>query len=91
MTTTTPRPDEGAATHLPTTIDPNNSDGSLDGGLGGEFDVCAASLHQFINEPVNQVYAINLIHFISQLSDSLVTACGGLLPLLAATTSPSVS
>ncbi|VDD76135.1 unnamed protein product [Mesocestoides corti] len=56
----------------------------------GECDISAENLHHFINELGNQVYAINLIHLISQLSDSLITACGGLLPLLAAATSPSM-
>lgn len=57
----------------------------------GEEGIAAGNLQAFINDPSNQVYAINLTHLVSQLSDSLVTACGGLLPLLAATTSPTVS
>lgn len=68
---------------------------SSDSADGDEYDVAGsiavAHLQAFINDPANQIYATNLIHLISQLSDSLVTACGGLLPLLAATTSPTVS
>ncbi|KAM3171221.1 hypothetical protein ACTXT7_017055 [Hymenolepis weldensis] len=67
---------------------------SSDSADGDEYDVAesiaVAHLQAFINDPANQIYAINLIHLISQLSDGLVTACGGLLPLLAATTSPTV-
>lgn len=44
-----------------------------------------------VNSPENHVYVINLIHLVSQLSDTLVTSCGGLLPLLAVATSPGVS
>ncbi|KAL5112762.1 Lipopolysaccharide-responsive and beige-like anchor protein [Taenia crassiceps] len=52
--------------------------------------IALSNLQAFINDPTNQVYVINLIHLVSQLSDGLVTASGGLLPLLAATTSPTV-
>ncbi|KAL5962454.1 Neurobeachin [Taenia solium] len=52
--------------------------------------VALSNLQAFINDPANQVYVINLIHLVSQLSDGLVTASGGLLPLLAATTSPTM-
>lgn len=31
----------------------------------------------------NQVYLVNIIHFVSQLSDNIIVAAGGLLPLLA--------
>ncbi|PAV82534.1 hypothetical protein WR25_15898 isoform B [Diploscapter pachys] len=37
----------------------------------------------------NQVFVGNVVHVISQLSDSLIMACGGLLPLLASATSPN--
>ncbi|VDM20154.1 unnamed protein product [Hydatigera taeniaeformis] len=53
-------------------------------------NVALSNLQAFINDPANQVYVINLIHLVSQLSDGLVTASGGLLPLLAATTSPTM-
>ena len=36
------------------------------------------------------MFVVNVIHMISQLADILVTSCGGLLPLLAAATSPKV-
>ena len=45
----------------------------------------------FVNGTENHVFVVNVTHMISQLSDNLVTACGGLLPLLAAATSPTVS
>uniref|UniRef100_A0A0X3PXG3 Neurobeachin n=1 Tax=Schistocephalus solidus TaxID=70667 RepID=A0A0X3PXG3_SCHSO len=54
------------------------------------LELSAAAISDFINDQNNNVYAVNLIHMVSQLADSLVTVCGGLLPLLAATTSPSV-
>lgn len=69
--------------------DINGSD--EDRGNANNCDVPSAGLHTFINDPANQIYAVNLIHFFSQISDSLVTACGGLLPLLAAATSATVS
>lgn len=37
----------------------------------------------------NQIYIQNTIHLISQLCDGLISSCGGLLPLLAAGTSPT--
>lgn len=45
----------------------------------------------FVNASENHVFVVNVTHMISQLADNLITACGGLLPLLAAATSPSVS
>ena len=45
----------------------------------------------FVNASENHVFVVNVTHMISQLADNLVTACGGLLPLLAAATSPNVS
>ncbi|VDO15984.1 unnamed protein product [Rodentolepis nana] len=73
---------------LETELPPSNSADADEYDVAGSMAV--AQLQAFINEPANQIYAINLIHLISQLSDSLVTACGGLLPLLAATTSPTM-
>ncbi|XP_062597787.1 neurobeachin-like isoform X2 [Saccostrea cucullata] len=43
----------------------------------------------FVNASENHVYVVNVTHMISQLADNLITSCGGLLPLLAAATSPS--
>lgn len=44
----------------------------------------------FVNASDNHVFVVNVTHMISQLADNLITACGGLLPLLAAATSPTV-
>uniref|UniRef100_A0A1I7XJX4 DUF4704 domain-containing protein n=1 Tax=Heterorhabditis bacteriophora TaxID=37862 RepID=A0A1I7XJX4_HETBA len=41
------------------------------------------------NASENQVFVGNTVHVISQLADSLIMACGGLLPLLASATSPN--
>ncbi|XP_021348368.1 neurobeachin-like isoform X2 [Mizuhopecten yessoensis] len=43
----------------------------------------------FVNSGDNHVYVVNVTHMISQLADNLITSCGGLLPLLAAATSPN--
>ncbi|XP_048774132.2 neurobeachin-like isoform X3 [Ostrea edulis] len=43
----------------------------------------------FVNASENHVYVVNVTHMISQLADNLITSCGGLLPLLAAATSPN--
>ncbi|CAF3634388.1 unnamed protein product [Adineta steineri] len=42
-----------------------------------------------INHADNQIFCVNVIHIISQMSDILCNACGGLLPLLASATSAS--
>jgi len=44
----------------------------------------------FVNASDNHVFAVNVTHVISQLADNLIASCGGLLPLLAAATSPTV-
>lgn len=44
----------------------------------------------FVNASENHVFAVNVTHVISQLADNLIASCGGLLPLLAAATSPTV-
>lgn len=44
-----------------------------------------------INHADNQIFCVNVVHIISQMSDILCNACGGLLPLLASATSASVS
>lgn len=44
-----------------------------------------------VNSSENGVFVANCVHILSQLADSLIMACGGLLPLLAAATSPNVS
>jgi len=45
----------------------------------------------FVNASENHVFSVNVTHVISQLADNLIASCGGLLPLLAAATSPTVS
>lgn len=49
------------------------------------------SILDFVNSSENAIFVINAVHLISQLSDNLIIACGGLLPLLASATSPNVS
>lgn len=44
-----------------------------------------------INNSDNQIFCVNVVHIISQMSDILCNACGGLLPLLASATSASVN
>jgi hypothetical protein len=44
-----------------------------------------------INNTDNQIFCVNVVHIISQMSDILCHACGGLLPLLASATSASVN
>ena len=46
------------------------------------------SVIECVNSTENNIFVVNVTHMISQLSDNLITACGGLLPLLAAATSP---
>ncbi|XP_076332480.1 neurobeachin-like isoform X2 [Tachypleus tridentatus] len=43
----------------------------------------------FVNSSENAIFVINTVHLISQLSDNIIIACGGLLPLLASATSPN--
>ena len=45
----------------------------------------------YVNASENHVFVVNVTHMISQLADILITSCGGLLPLLAAATSPTVN
>jgi len=44
-----------------------------------------------INNTDNQIFSVNIVHIISQMSDILCNGCGGLLPLLASATSASVN
>lgn len=39
-----------------------------------------------LQRPENQIYIVNIIHFVSQLADNIIIASGGLLPLLAEAT-----
>lgn len=47
------------------------------------------SVLDFVNSSENAIFVVNTVHLISQLSDNLIIACGGLLPLLASATSPN--
>lgn len=54
------------------------------------FSHSTKTVIDFVNAGENHVYVVNVTHMISQLADNLITSCGGLLPLLAAATSPNV-
>ncbi|XP_067362699.1 neurobeachin isoform X6 [Channa argus] len=43
----------------------------------------------FVNSNENIIFVHNTIHLISQMVDNIIIACGGILPLLSAATSPS--
>ncbi|CAF1181559.1 unnamed protein product [Rotaria sp. Silwood1] len=47
------------------------------------------SITDFINHSDHQIFSANVVHIISQMSEVLCNACGGLLPLLASATSAS--
>jgi len=49
------------------------------------------SVLEFVNSGESAIFVVNAVHLISQLSDNLIIACGGLLPLLASATSPQVN
>lgn len=55
------------------------------------FSHSSKSILDFVNSGENSIFVVNTVHLISQLSDNLIIACGGLLPLLASATSPNVS
>lgn len=42
----------------------------------------------FVNSSENIIFVHNTIHLISQMVDNIIIACGGILPLLSAATSP---
>ncbi|CAG2161448.1 unnamed protein product [Oppiella nova] len=46
----------------------------------------STQLDQILQHSENQIYIVNAIHLVSQLSDNIIIAAGGLLPLLAAAT-----
>ncbi|XP_051933626.1 LOW QUALITY PROTEIN: neurobeachin-like, partial [Hippocampus zosterae] len=48
------------------------------------------SVMDFVNSSENLIFVHNTIHLISQMVDNIIIACGGILPLLSAATSPSV-
>uniref|UniRef100_A0A8C1F7R3 Neurobeachin n=1 Tax=Cyprinus carpio carpio TaxID=630221 RepID=A0A8C1F7R3_CYPCA len=45
----------------------------------------------FVNSSENVMFVHNTVHLVSQVVDNLIMACGGILPLLSAATSSSVS
>ncbi|KAM8905556.1 neurobeachin isoform 2-T2 [Spinachia spinachia] len=47
------------------------------------------SVMDFVNSHENIVFVHNTIHLISQMVDNIIIACGGILPLLSAATSPT--
>ncbi|XP_077360670.1 neurobeachin a isoform X2 [Festucalex cinctus] len=49
------------------------------------------SVMDFVNSNENIIFVHNTIHLISQMVDNIIIACGGILPLLSAATSPSTS
>uniref|UniRef100_A0A8C7JBY9 Neurobeachin n=1 Tax=Oncorhynchus kisutch TaxID=8019 RepID=A0A8C7JBY9_ONCKI len=49
------------------------------------------SVMDFVNSNENIIFVHNTIHLLSQMVDNIIIACGGILPLLSAATSPSVS
>lgn len=49
------------------------------------------SVMDFVNCNENIIFVHNTIHLISQMVDNIIIACGGILPLLSAATSPNVS
>ncbi|OXB62206.1 hypothetical protein ASZ78_013937 [Callipepla squamata] len=49
------------------------------------------SVMDFVNSNENIIFVHNTIHLISQMVDNIIIACGGILPLLSAATSPTVS
>uniref|UniRef100_A0A3B5RFA3 Neurobeachin n=1 Tax=Xiphophorus maculatus TaxID=8083 RepID=A0A3B5RFA3_XIPMA len=50
---------------------------------------CTKSVMDFVNSNENIIFVHNTIHLISQMVDNIIIACGGILPLLSAATSPS--
>uniref|UniRef100_A0A673MGN9 Neurobeachin n=1 Tax=Sinocyclocheilus rhinocerous TaxID=307959 RepID=A0A673MGN9_9TELE len=48
------------------------------------------SVMDFVNSNENIIFVHNTIHLISQMVDNIIIACGGILPLLSAATSPSM-
>lgn len=55
------------------------------------FSHSTKTILDFVNSSENVVFVHNSIHLISQVVDNLIMACGGILPLLSAATSSTVS
>uniref|UniRef100_A0A8C4X293 Neurobeachin n=1 Tax=Eptatretus burgeri TaxID=7764 RepID=A0A8C4X293_EPTBU len=48
------------------------------------------TIMDFVNSSENIIFVHNTIHLVSQMVDNIIIACGGILPLLSAATSPSM-
>nr|XP_020146018.1 neurobeachin isoform X6 [Microcebus murinus] len=55
------------------------------------FSHSTKSVMDFVNSNENIIFVHNTIHLISQMVDNIIIACGGILPLLSAATSPTGS
>nr|XP_020146019.1 neurobeachin isoform X7 [Microcebus murinus] len=53
------------------------------------FSHSTKSVMDFVNSNENIIFVHNTIHLISQMVDNIIIACGGILPLLSAATSPT--
>nr|CAH0107648.1 unnamed protein product [Daphnia galeata] len=62
--------------------------GSIEADLHTWRNHSTKSVLEFVNSGESAIFVVNAVHLISQLSDNLIIACGGLLPLLASATSP---
>nr|CAD2170581.1 unnamed protein product [Meloidogyne enterolobii] len=54
-----------------------------------EWKNSPSPIADYLNNSDNHLFITNTVHLFSQHADSLVMACGGLLPLLAAATAPT--
>uniref|UniRef100_A0AC35G151 BEACH-type PH domain-containing protein n=1 Tax=Panagrolaimus sp. PS1159 TaxID=55785 RepID=A0AC35G151_9BILA len=54
-----------------------------------EWNDSPTQIVDHVNNSDNAIFISNTVHVMSQLTDSLIMACGGLLPLLASATSPN--
>ncbi|KAF8571585.1 hypothetical protein P879_00746 [Paragonimus westermani] len=62
---------------------------SLDATDTGQNYAASNAALTLLQDPVNRIFALNLTNLLSDCTDVLVGACGGLLPLLAAATTAS--
>ncbi|KAF7257255.1 hypothetical protein EG68_05654, partial [Paragonimus skrjabini miyazakii] len=62
---------------------------SLDASDTGQSYAASNAALILLQDPINRIFALNLTNFLSDCTDVLVGACGGLLPLLAAATTAS--
>ncbi|KAE9554648.1 hypothetical protein FO519_002135 [Halicephalobus sp. NKZ332] len=57
-------------------------------GVVEEWNESSIAVVDHVSNGDNATFISNTVHILSQLTDSLIMACGGLLPLLASATSP---